>query len=78
MPDFKVIGKAVALKRGHYPKPEGGSRIIPEGQTFEVFEGLTKSTWFRMLDAPKPVTEAAPVKGKPGPKPRPAAEDDIA
>ena len=70
MADFKVVGKGVALKRGHYPVPAGSSRIIPEGQSFDVYEGLEKATWFTFEAAPK----AAPVKkGKPQVEP-----DDIA
>lgn len=61
--EFKVVGKAEATARGHYPRPEGGSRIVPPGEVFDVFDGLTKASWFKVTEM------AAPAKNKPGPKP---------
>lgn len=51
---LKVVGKAVALKRGHYPDTSGAVRIVPEGATFDLLEGKpTKSLWFKVLPAEK-------------------------
>jgi hypothetical protein len=65
----QVVGKARALKRGHYPTPSGAVRIIPEGAVFDLVEGLTKARWFVQLDEPKPV-EVTKVEDTPRPKGR--------
>lgn len=62
--NFKVVGKAVATARGHYPLPTGGSRRIQEGETFDVYEGKTKATWFKLLETPKAAPAKPPAKAE--------------
>lgn len=51
---LKVIGKAVALKRGHYHDVNGAVRVVPEGATFDLLEGKpTKGLWFKVLPPEK-------------------------
>lgn len=58
----KVVGQAVALSTGYYPDDGVHCRVIPEGETFNVVEGLEKAAWFRRVDEPAPAPKAA--KGK--------------
>ncbi len=64
--DLKPAGKAVATVKGHYPDAGGRHLTILPGQTFVVWEGLTKSKWFNLLPpdavAPK-VEKVAPPQG---------------
>lgn len=63
-PPYKVVGRAVAIQRGHYPRPDGGSRRIEVGETFDLFEGITKGSWFKAIEpgkpAPTPPVDATP------------------
>lgn len=65
--ELKPAGKAVANAKGHYPDAAGRHLTILPGQTFTVWEGLTKGKWFTLLPAgaapPVVQKEAAP----PGP-----------
>ena len=66
--ELKPVGQAVAIARGHYPNSDGRTLVRLPGETFKVFEGMTKGKWFTLLtpDAPAPVAaprqaeEAAP------------------
>lgn len=50
----KVVGQAVALSAGYYPDDGVHCRIITEGETFNVVEGLEAARWFKRVDeAPK-------------------------
>lgn len=59
---LKVVGRAVADKRGEYPLPDGNRRWLQPGESFDLVEGLTKGRWFTKLpESPK----AKPTKAKP-------------
>jgi hypothetical protein len=47
--ELKPAGKAVATAKGHYPMADGRHRAIAPGETFPVWEGLTKGKWFTLL-----------------------------
>lgn len=56
-----AAGRAVATAKGHYPKADGRHVTVAAGETFTVFEGLTKGKWFTLLpdDAPAPAKPPA-------------------
>lgn len=54
---LKPAGKAVATARGHYPQADGRHVTIVPGQTFTVWEGMTKAKWFTLLPAKGPAPE---------------------
>jgi hypothetical protein len=80
----EVVGKAVALKRGHYFTPAGGYIIVAEGEVFSLLKGLETSRWFRRVDdkaalPPPPPPEPQLVgQGKRGRAKPPPIDDDIA
>ena len=53
----KVVGQAVALSAGYYPDDGVHCRIIAEGETFNVVEGLEKARWFKRTDDKPAATE---------------------
>ena len=58
-----IVGKAVALARGHYRQANGVIVRIREGEVFNLVEGFEKATWFKRLPdepAAAPVVEQAP------------------
>ena len=63
--ELKPVGQAVAVVKGHYPDSDGRHLTILPGQTFTVFEGMTKGRWFTLLKpgaaAPTPVRAAEEV-----------------
>lgn len=66
--ELKPIGKAVAIAKGHYPDSDGHHLTILPGQTFVVFEGMTKAKWFTLLTPDAPAHKAVvPVLEAPGP-----------
>jgi hypothetical protein len=83
----KVVGMAVAQKKGHYPMPDGRIRKIELGEVFQVLDGLTKSRWFTLLKDTKdrqpgervPVqTEQDDGQRPPGAGPKPGSADPVA
>lgn len=56
----KVVGQAVALKKGEYVRPDGSTYWVQEGDVFDLVEGLEKSRWFTRVQK-----GAAPVLPKP-------------
>ena len=71
----KVVGEAVAVKRGHYPTPDGAHVIVRmPGDKFPLLEGLEKGSWFQAAGKPLPPEPEPPVKAH---KPRaPKIDDD--
>jgi hypothetical protein len=83
----KVVGMAVAQKKGHYPTPDGRIRKVDLGEVFQVLEGLTKSRWFTLLKDAKERQpgERLPVQPEleegqrpPGAGPKPGSTDPVA
>lgn len=58
----KVVGQAVALSQGYYPDDGVHCRVIPEGETFNVVEGLETARWFKRLDDKPQAKATAPRK----------------
>lgn len=59
----KVVGEAVAIKRGHYPTADGVHTITYRpGERFPLLEGLEKGSWFQAASKPLPPEPAPPVK----------------
>ena len=66
--ELKAAGKAVAILKGHYPDEAGRHLTILPGQTFTVWEGLTKGKWFQMQEKGAPAPKI-PQKETPPPGP---------
>lgn len=67
--EFKPVGKAVAVAKGHYPDSDGRHMTILPGETFVVFEGMTKGKWFTLLTPGAQAHKVvAPVIEAPGPE----------
>lgn len=78
-----IVGKAVALARGHYRQANGMIVRVREGEVFNLVEGRETGTWFKRLpDAEPAQAEPVPVvaektarRGRP---PKVDLVDDIA
>jgi hypothetical protein len=77
MPAPKTPGKAVALKRGHYPDATGRVRIVEPGEVFDLVPGKTTSRWFQPAEKPYVPPKPA-VKSTPGDPPPSLDEPDFA
>lgn len=72
----KVVGEAVAVKRGHYPTPDGAHTIVRmPGDKFPLLEGLEKGSWFQLASKPPPKPDEPPVKAH-RPKGPPKLDED--
>lgn len=59
----KVVGEAVAVKRGHYPTPDGLHVVVRmPGDKFPLLQGLEKGSWFQAASKPLPPEPDPPVK----------------
>lgn len=75
---LKVVGEAVAIKRGHYPTPDGTRTLIRmPGEKFPMLEGWEKGTWFQAASKPLPPEPEPPVKAH-RPKGPPKLDDELA
>lgn len=54
-----IVGQARALDRGYYPDDGTHCRIIEAGEIFNLVEGLTKGSWFEVIET-KPKVEHKP------------------
>lgn len=66
-----IVGQARALDRGYYPDDGTHCRIIEAGETFNLVEGLTKGSWFEVIET-KPKAEH-----KPKAEPKAKAKADV-
>lgn len=75
----KVVGEAVAVKRGHYPTPDGAYTVLRmPGDKFPLLEGLEKGSWFQPAAKPMPKPDAPPVRERrPKKPPGPDGDDSI-
>lgn len=75
----KVVGEAVAVKRGHYPTPDGAHVVLRlPGDKFPLLEGLEKGSWFQASSKPMPKPPAPPVKEHVPKAPPKPGDDDLA
>ena len=58
-----IVGQARALERGYYPDDGTHCRIIEAGETFNLVEGLTKGSWFEVIEAKPTHVEVTLVLG---------------
>lgn len=66
---LKPIGRATAISRGHYPLADGRHKVMLAGESFTVWQGLDKASWFKLaapgqqeakVDLPPPADPPAP------------------
>lgn len=73
----EIVGKARALRRGHYPKADGvGDRVVMPDEVFHIFKGAEKASWWVRIedDPPAPPGDAAEPKRR-GKPPKGQADD---